>query len=98
MVVLTDMQKTKRRSENIQNNERDVVGFFLYKKSIQEGQKRDLQINDFIFEDTREAFNNMNQGYFYDHEKMSDNYQEMMLCRGPDSNIAKKINYLIGIS
>ena len=64
MVVLTDMQKTKRRSENIQNNERDVVGFFLYKKSIQEGQKRDLQINDFIFEDTREAFNNMNQGYF----------------------------------
>ena len=33
----------------------------------------------------------MNQGYFYDHEKMSDNYQEMMLCRGPDSNIAKKI-------
>ena len=63
------------------------------------GFKKDKNlINDFIFEDTREAFNNMNQGYFYDHEKMSDNYQEMMLCRGPDSNIAKKINYLIGIS
>ena len=69
MVVLTDKQTHQKEELRIYKiMQRDVVGFFLYKKSIQEGQKRDLQINDFIFEDTKEAFNNMNQGYFYDHE------------------------------
>jgi hypothetical protein len=98
MVNLTDKDKNQRLTELRHINERDVIGFFLNTKSIQEGIKRDLQVNDFKFQDTRGAFAHMVEGYFYDHDKMSDNYESMMLCRGADSNIFKKINYLIGLS
>jgi hypothetical protein len=98
MVNLTETQKNQRLIELRNINERDVIGFFLNTKSIQEGIKRDLQVNDFKFQDTRDAFAHMLEGYFYDHDKMSDNYESMMLCRGADSNIFKKINYLIGLS
>ena len=98
MVNLTETEKNQRLTELRSNNERDVIGYFLNAKSINEGLKRDLQIDDFIFQDTRSAFAHMLEGYFYDHDKMSENYESMMLCRGADSNINKKINYLIGIS
>ena len=98
MVELTKTQKNQRLTELRSNNERDVIGYFLNAKSINEGLKRDLQIDDFIFQDTRSAFAHMLEGYFYDHDKMSENYESMMICRGADSNINKKINYLIGIS
>ena len=98
MVNLTETEKNQRLTELRSNNERDVIGYFLNAKSINEGLKRDLQIDDFIFQDTRSAFAHMLEGYFYDHDKMSENYESMMICRGADSNINKKINYLIGIS
>jgi len=98
MVNLTEKEKNQRLTELRSNNERDVIGYFLNAKSISEGLKRDLQIDDFIFQDTRSAFAHMLEGYFYDHDKMSENYESMMICRGADSNINKKINYLIGIS
>lgn len=98
MVNLTETDKNQRLTELRSNNERDVIGYFLNAKSINEGLKRDLQIDDFIFQDTRSAFAHMLEGYFYEHDKMSENYESMMLCRGADSNINKKINYLIGIS
>ena len=98
MVNLTETEKNQRLTELRSNNERDVIGYFLNAKSINEGLKRDLQIDDFIFQDTRSAFAHMLEGYFYEHDKMSENYESMMLCRGADSNINKKINYLIGIS
>ena len=98
MVNLTEKEKNQRLTELRNMNERDVIGYFLNTKSIDEGLKRDLQIDDFRFQDTRSAFAHMTEGYFYDHDKMSENYESMMLCRGADSNINKKINYLIGIS
>lgn len=98
MVNLTKTQENQRLTELRNINERDVIGYFLSAKSIQEGTKRDLQVDDFKFQDTRDAFAHMTEGYFYEHDKMSENYESMMVCRGADSNIYKKINYLIGIS
>jgi hypothetical protein len=98
MVNLTKTQENQRLTELRNINERDVIGYFLNAKSIQEGTKRDLQVDDFKFQDTRDAFAHMTEGYFYEHDKMSENYESMMVCRGADSNIYKKINYLIGIS
>tara|TARA_R100001369_G_C3293629_1_gene164380 strand:- start:43 stop:339 length:297 start_codon:yes stop_codon:yes gene_type:complete len=98
MVNLSDQQKINRASENRRNNECDVIGYFLKFQSIKEGKKRDLHINDFQFKDTRDAFNHMNEGYFYDKDKISESYINMIECRGADTNIFKKINYLIGFS
>jgi len=91
-------EKANRMVEIRRVNERDVIGFFLNIGSIKEGTKRDLQPTDFIYKDTREAFNDMSQGYFYEKDKMSNNFQNMIICRGADSNVFKKINYLIGMA
>jgi len=87
MVAMTERQYEHRR-----NAECDIIGVFLAAKSIEEGTKRDLHAYDFGWRDTREAYLNMTTGKF-DTEK----HEEMIICRGADSNVGIKINWLINL-
>ena len=95
MVALSAEDKNKVKYESRMNCEHDIIGSFLITKSIKEGVKRDLQISDFRHLETRQAYTDMLQGLFYNLEEASELYKSMVICRGADSNVGVKINYLI---